>query len=148
MWRPGTCRRTCRLTQTHSPNCLSADTHLGLQRLQSKLSLVPEVKSVELKHVERPLCVCAMSGRSHCNATVTPGSLRMERWACGIGASDVPTTLMKFLVSQVSSTLTVGLLSSALLSSKHKFIRTISAGICPLPHYDVNLNCLFFYKKK
>lgn len=103
---------------------------------------------MELKYVGRPLCVCAVGGRSHCNATVTPGSLRMERWVCGIGASDVPTTLMKFLVSQVSSTLTVGFLSSALLSSKHKFIRTISAGICPLPHYDVNLNCLFYKKKK
>lgn len=36
-----------------------------------------------------------------------------------------------------------------MLSSKHKFIRTISAGIYSLPHYDVNLlNCLFLKKKK
>uniref|UniRef100_A0A287CT01 Phosphatase and actin regulator n=1 Tax=Ictidomys tridecemlineatus TaxID=43179 RepID=A0A287CT01_ICTTR len=44
-----------------------------------------------------------------------------------------------------SMTLTVKFLLSAMLSSKHKFIRrTISAGIYSLPHYDVNLlNCLF-----
>lgn len=36
-----------------------------------------------------------------------------------------------------------------MLSSKHKFIRTISAGIYSLPHYDVNLlNCLFFLKEE
>lgn len=27
-------------------------------------------------------------------------------------------------------------------------MRTISAGVCPLPHYDVNLNCLFLKKKE
>lgn len=34
-------------------------------------------------------------------------------------------------------------------SSKHKFIRTISAGIYSLPHYDVNLlNCLFLKEEE
>lgn len=36
-----------------------------------------------------------------------------------------------------------------MLSSKHKFIRTISAGIYSLPHYDVNLlNCLFLKRRR
>lgn len=37
---------------------------------------------------------------------------------------------------------------SALLSSKHKFLRTISADVCPLPRHHVNPNCLFLKKKK
>lgn len=36
-----------------------------------------------------------------------------------------------------------------MLSSQHKFIRTISAGIYSLPHYDVNLlNCLFLKEEE
>lgn len=36
-----------------------------------------------------------------------------------------------------------------MLSSKHKFIRTISAGIYSLPRYDVNLlNCLFLKRRR
>lgn len=77
-----------------------------------------------------------------------PGYLRRERHCCGIWASAIPWALTKFLVSQVSSTLTVGLLLSALLSSKHKFLRTISADVCPLPRHHVNPNCLFLKKKK